>query len=185
MFGVLDSTFPSSCAWVPQPQINRRELSKQACQLLTLSVLVRRLLKRKNLSQNGIPERFPNFWHFVFWQVCGGNDVEGLSVYFLWLEFVLRVWFSFLGKKGTFSRGNYRKEVVGCLVEWLFGRVGKCCYFFGERQLFSVSLTQELSPNASQMIGLVFKIFALGKKSFLPNQHLQCVADGEPWMFYF
>ena len=98
---------------------------------------------------------------------------------------MLRVWFSFLGKKGTFSRGNYRKEVVGCLVEWLFGRVGKFCYLFGERQLFSVSLTQELSPNASQMIGLVFKIFALGKKSFLPNQHLHCVADGEPWMFYF
>ena len=156
MFGVLDSTFPSSCAWVPQLQIDRRELSKQTCQLFTLSVLVRRLLKRKNLSQNGIPERFPNFWHFVFWQVCGGNDVEGLSVYFLWLEFVLRVWFSFLGKKGTFSRGNYRKEVVGCLVEWLFGRVGKFCYLFGERQLFSVSLTQELSPNASQLIGLVF-----------------------------
>ena len=156
MFGVLDSTFPSSCAWVPQLQIDRRELSKQTCQLFTLSVLVRRLLKRKILSQNGVPERFPNFWHSVFWQVCEGNDVEGLSVYFLWLEFVWRVWFSLLGKKGTFSRGDYREEVVGCLVEWLFGRVGKCCYFFGERQLFSVSLTQELSPNASQLIGLVF-----------------------------
>ena len=156
MFGVLDSTFPSSCAWVPQLQIERRELSKQASQLFALSVLVRRLLKRKNLSQNEIAERFPNFWHSVFWQVCGGNDAEELSVYFLWLEFVLRVWFSLLGKKGTFSRGDYREEVVGCLVEWLFGRVGNCCYFFGERQLLSVSLTQELSPNASQLIGLVF-----------------------------
>ena len=61
MFGVLDSTFPSSCAWVPQLQIERRELSKQASQLFALSVLVRRLLKRKNLSQNGILEYFQTF----------------------------------------------------------------------------------------------------------------------------
>ena len=47
MFGVSDSTFPFSCAWAPQLQRDRTDLSKQACQLFTLSVLVRRLLKGK------------------------------------------------------------------------------------------------------------------------------------------
>ena len=34
-------SFPSSCVWVPQVQTDGRALSKQTCQLLPLSVLVR------------------------------------------------------------------------------------------------------------------------------------------------
>ena len=47
----------------------------------------------------------------------------------------LSVWFSLMGEKeGDLgrrgpSRSDWREE-VGCEVEWLFGRVGKCCCFF-------------------------------------------------------
>ena len=61
------------------------------------------LLKRKSLLQSQVPERFPKFWCFVFWEVCGGNDGEGNGIFFWWLGFVLSVWFSLMGEKGTFK----------------------------------------------------------------------------------
>lgn len=55
-----------------------------------------------------------------------------------------------LGRRGP-QRGDWREEVA-CEVEWLFGRVGRCCcsfaFFLWERNLLSLSLTQDGSLSA-------------------------------------
>ena len=53
-----------------------------------------------------------------------------------------------LGRRGP-SRGDWREEVA-CEVEWLFGRVGRCCrsfaFFFGKETCFpEVLLSVETS----------------------------------------
>ena len=97
------------------------------------------LLKRKSLLQSQVPERFPKFWHFVFWEVCGGNDVEGHGVYFWWLGFVLTVWFSLMGEKGTFKGWQEgRSRLWGGVVIWQGEQVLQFSTFsFGKENCFS------------------------------------------------
>ena len=98
----LGFSFPSSCISFPQLQTDRRALSRKTCQLLLLSVLIRKdCLKGKACSKVKFLKDFQSFDIFVFWEVCGGHDVEGHGIYFWWLGFVLSVWFSLMGEKGT------------------------------------------------------------------------------------
>lgn len=99
----------------------------------------------------------------------------------------MSVWFSLMGEKGTF-----KKEELGCVLEWPFGKVSKCCTFFfplvlGKKIVFLKSYSggkPQFPPTHWNRI----LIFALGKRrlvTFLRNQHLQCVVNGRPQEHHF
>ena len=147
MIDVLDSpSLPLACGFLNS---DRRELSKASLSVdYHICVSKEGLLKRKILFQSQVLERFPYFWSFVFWEVCGGNDVEGRGVYFWWPGFVLSVWFSLMGEKGTFKR-----EELDCVLEWPSGKVSKCCTFFfplvlGKKIVFRKSYSASISSNS-------------------------------------
>ena len=145
-------SFPSSCVWVPQVQRDGRELSKQTCQLLPLSVLVRQDCQKGK----ALPERFPKVWHLVFWGVCGGNDVEGQGVYFWWLGFFECLVFLNGGEgRGPVEKGTFRKwleresRLWGEVAVWQGGSVLLfLCLFVWGRNLLSLNLTQGGSLSA-------------------------------------
>lgn len=92
----------------------------------------------------------------------------------------------FLGEKGTFKR-----EELGCVLEWPFGKVSKCCTFFplvlGKKIVFLKSYSGG-KPQFPPTCWYRILIFALGKRqlvTLLPNQHLQCVVDGKPQEHHF
>ena len=136
----LGFSFPSSCISFPQLQKDRQKSAIKENLAVAYPVYVNKegLLKRKSLLQSQVPERFPKFWHFVFWEVCGGNDVEGQGVYFWWLGFVLSVWFSLMGEKGTFKGWlEGRSRLWGGVAIWQGEQVLQFSTFsFGKENCF-------------------------------------------------
>ena len=144
-------SFPSSCMWLPQLQTDRRELSKQTCQLLILSVLVRwDCQKEKALFLKD----FQTFNMLSFMKSVQEMMLR-VEMFTLGEWFSFTEWFSLMVKEGNLgkkrpSRGDQREE-VSCGVKWLFGRVGRCCCFlafFFENKLASLSLIQGRSLSA-------------------------------------
>ena len=138
---VLWILLPSSCVCVPQLQTDRRELSKHTCQVgKAYSVCV---------SNAGLPKKenpcswktsklltfclLRNLWRK--WH-CSPRCLV-LLTWICWMIF-LDGEKGVLGRRGP-SRGDQREE-VGCEVERLFGRVGRCCrsfaFFFGKETCF-------------------------------------------------
>ena len=87
------------------------------------------------------------------------------------------------------EKGTFKREELGCVLEWPSGKVSKCCAFFfffplvlGKKIVFLKSYSggkPQFPPTHWNRI----LIFALGKRrlvTFLPNQHLQCVVNGRP-----
>ena len=123
-------SFPSSCMWLPQLQTDRRELSKQTCQLLILSVLVRwDCQKEKALFLKD----FQTFNILSFMKSVQEMMLR-VEMFTLGEWFSFTEWFSLMVKEGNLgkkrpSRGDQREE-ASCGVKWLVGRVGRCCCFF-------------------------------------------------------
>ena len=75
----------------------------------------------------------------------------------------MSVWFSLMREKGTFKR-----EELGCVLEWPSGKVSKCCTFFfplvlGKKIVFLKSYSggkPQFPPTCWNRI----LIFALGKR---------------------